>query len=162
MLFIVHMICAIFCWLWLHTVSKLTTRCNDMTHTYRLTRMEFVYDIFICLKPMWATWNMPYHVFCMTFVCICGCGVNLFLLSSALPVLLLTPRGTKIMPACSITKQRFVEQLWCCMSHMTSIILFMFVFYIVLALTPHSVISLALVCSITQAKWVCDIHLWRC
>ena len=156
------MICAIFCWLWFHTVSILTTRCNDMTHTYSLTRMEFVYHIFYCLKLMWATWDMPYHVFCMNFVRICGCGVNLFLLSSALPVLLLTPRDTKIMPACSVTKQRFVEQLWCCMSRMTSI----FFVYVCtshdISKTPHSVISLALVCSITQVKWVCDIHLWRC
>ena len=59
---------------------------------------------FVCLKPIWATWNIPYHVFCMNFVCICGCGVNLFLLSSSLPVLLLTPSSIKIMPSCSVTK----------------------------------------------------------
>ena len=39
---------------------------------------HFSYDIFVCSRPMWATWNIPYHVFCMNFVCICGGGVNLF------------------------------------------------------------------------------------
>ena len=78
--------------------------------------------IFCLFKAYVGYMEHPLYVFCMNFICICGCGVNIFLLSSALPVLLLTPRSTKIMLVCSVTKQRFVEQLWCCMSHMTSII----------------------------------------
>ena len=59
--FMVHVICAIFCWLWVRIVSS-------------LARVEFSYDIFVSLEPMWATWNMHDHVFCMNFVCICRCG----------------------------------------------------------------------------------------